>query len=167
MEYIDESILMLRHKNISYMAAKEKTELFFDGLIEMVLPDDFVDMPQEQIRESFISHELPAYIKTKCNGELTMSLDILDYQESLEVLVEQCMQYMKILFPGSIIYERGNINGFTGWFDSKVFMGKEIYYKLYFIVAKQGRNVFGSFQCRFVDYDRWKPQMMRVLNQIS
>lgn len=169
MEYIDERILALRHKKISgiRIKAKGKKELFFDGLIEMVLPDDFSDMKEEMIRKVFPADESPAYVKTTRNGELTMSLDMLASHEPLEEVLEQSRQLIMLLYPGSIIYEKGTIGELTGWFDCKFFMGKETYYKLYFVVEKYEKKVFGCFQCRFENYDKWKLQMLNILNQIS
>ena len=85
MEYIDERILALRHKKISGMRikAKGKKELFFNGLIEMILPNDFSDMKEEAIRKVFPADKSPAYLKTTRNGELTMSLDLLEGHEPL------------------------------------------------------------------------------------
>lgn len=169
MDYIDERILALRHKNTPPIGTKvkEKSEQFFDGLIEMVLPDIFLDMKEEMIQKTFFADVSPAYVKTTSNGELTMSLDLLDSHEPLETVLEQSRQLVKVLYPGSVIYENDIINELTGWFDCKIFMGKEMYYKLYFIVDKNEKKVFGCFQCRFENYDRWKSQMINILNQIS
>lgn len=169
MKHIDECILALRRKKISSMAikTKERAELFFDGLIEMVLPDDFSDMKEEMLQEVFPAEKSPAYVKTTGNGEMTMSLDMLESQEPLEKVLEQCRRLVMLLYPGSVIYEKGIIGELTGWFDCKIFMGKETCYKLYFIVEKDNKKVFGSFQCKFENYDKWKIQMINILNQIS
>lgn len=169
MEYIDERILALRHKKISGMRikAKGKKELFFNGLIEMILPNDFSDMKEEAIRKVFPADKSPAYLKTTRNGELTMSLDLLEGHEPLSEVLEQSRQLIMLLYPGSVIYEKGTIGELTGWFDCKFFIGKEIYYKLYFVVEKYEKKVFGCLQCRFENYDKWKLQMLNILNQIS
>lgn len=169
MQHIDERILALRHKNKcrSGAKAKEKTEPFFDGLIEIVLPDDFSDMKEEMIQKSFLADESPAYARITSNGEVVMTLDMLESHEPLDKVLEQSRQLIKVLYPGSVIYENGIINELTGWFDCKIFLEKETYYKLCFVVEKHDKKIFGSFQCRFKNYDRWKLQMINILNQIS
>lgn len=165
MKYVDEYILALKQKVNSGMT--EKKEVVFNGLLEMPLLVALMDMPEERIQETFLSEVTPAYVKATPNGELTMCLDLLDSVGTLERDVEKSRQYLKILNPGSIIYEGGNIGENVRWFDSKVFMYKETYYKLYFFVEKDGQKVCGSFQCAFGVYDKWKTQIMEIISQIN
>lgn len=70
MKHIDERILALRHKNTSPIGTKvkEKSEQFFEGLIEMVLPDIFLDMKEEMIQKVFLQTYLLLMSKLPAMG---------------------------------------------------------------------------------------------------
>ena len=107
--------------------------------------------------------DVPAYIKTVNNGELTMSLDILDDYATTEEILVRIKKIIKLMCPANVIYEEGNIGDMVGWFESKSNWEKITYYNLYFIIEKEGTKIFGNFQCLFERYDRWKPQIMNIL----
>ena len=167
MKYLDECILSLRQKNISHSYIKVKKETFFNDRLIMFLPEKFINMPDELLRTKFMAEELPEYIKMTDNGELTMSLDVMESCNSVEVELDKSRQIIKTLYPKGVIYEEGRIGEIGGWFDSKCFWEKDTYYKLYFIVEKNEIKVFGSFQCKFDKYDKWKPQILNILNQLK
>lgn len=163
MRYPDQYILQLRRKKLEQKLKNGTYELFFQGLLEIPLPEDFIDMPEKLVREKFMMRDVPAYIKTVNNGELTMSLDILDDYATTEEILVRIKKIIKLMCPANVIYEEGNIGDMVGWFESKSNWEKITYYNLYFIIEKEGTKIFGNFQCLFERYDRWKPQIMNIL----
>lgn len=166
MEYQDQYILELRRKKVFNNFENVRYESFFNGLVEIPLSKDFVDMPDELCQKMFIAEELPVYIRTVNNGEITMSLGILDSSEQIEKVLARSKELIRQLYPENVIYEEGKVCEMGGWFDCKSFEKNATYYNVYFIVEKDGIKVFGSFRCNFKIYDKWKTQIFNILNQI-
>lgn len=166
MEYQDQYILELRRKKAFSNFENARYESFFNGLIEIPLFKDFVEMSDELAQKIYLTEERPAYVKTVNNGELIMSLDILDKPGEIKKVLARTQEIIKQLYPGNVIYEKGDVCETGGWFDCKSFGTNGTYYNVYFIIEKDSIKVFGSFCCNFKIYDEWKPQILNILSQI-
>ena len=68
----------------------------------------------------------------------------------------------------NVFYEEGQVSGSLPvlWFDYKSFAADERVYNLMFLFRAGERLLLGTFFCVFRDYDRWKPEVLRVLKTV-
>lgn len=68
----------------------------------------------------------------------------------------------------TVFYEEGQISGgiLVFWFDYKSFAVDERVYNLMFLFQAGESLILGTFYCIFQDYDRWKPEVLRVLKTV-
>lgn len=166
MEYLESCILEMRKRKHLARVTATRNEQFFDGLFEMPVPENFVDMPTEMVRTRFMTEEIPAYIKMVNEGELIMSMDLLEGNGTVREELEKSMRILKCLYPDDVVYEEGELKDMGGWFEIKSYWEEETYYQLYFMTEKEEYKMFGKFQCKFEIYDKWKPQILQMISQI-
>lgn len=67
----------------------------------------------------------------------------------------------------TVFYEQGQaLAGRVHWFDYKSFAKDGAVYHLMFLFPAETKVIMGTFYCRFRDYDRWKPEVISLLETI-
>lgn len=90
--------------------------------------------------------------------------------DGLDELIGRMQDAVLSSAPETVVYENGDTasEGMEGrWFEYKNFTLDEETYNIQFIVRYENRLLIGTFNCRMVFYDEWKPLVIKSLEQIK
>lgn len=188
-QYPDKIILALRKKqqinkleNTSIEELQEKKEMagfsrkYFAGQkFSLFLPEELQEMPEGEQKVKYPNRNRPEIILSDRYGNATLAfscLPLMREQKDKEVedTVKEIHQEMKKRWKQQVSYETGVVK--TGelkvaWLDYRGFCLDESLYSLLFLFFLQEEMILGNFHCSFVDYDRWKPIVLKLLETIE
>lgn len=77
---------------------------------------------------------------------------------------------MKKVWKQNVFYDMGKVtaDGHTvAWMDFKAFCMDGSIYSLLFLFQAGNQMILGNFHCSFVQYDIWKPVILKLLTTIQ
>lgn len=188
-QYPDKIILALRKKqqikkleNTRMEELLKKKEMtgfsrkYFAGQkFSLFLPEELQEMPEGEQSIKYPKLNRPEIILSDRYGNATLAfscLPLMREQKDKEVedTVKEIHQEMKKRWKQQVSYETGVVK--TGelkvaWLDYRGFCLDESLYSLLFLFFLQEEMILGNFHCSFVDYDRWKPIVLKLLETIE
>ncbi len=185
-KYTDEKILMLKR---SFQRAEADYDLLadeipvrgkllrfrwfplFEGRFCMLLPDHFEQMPEKIAKVRYISMHRPPILLSNPGYDENFGFHLLqDVDMGVDELIGRMQEAVSALAPETVLYEKGEVNpeGMAGrWFEYKSFTLDEETYNVQFVIRAGGYLLAGTFNCRMVFYDEWKPLVLKALAQIK
>ncbi|MCI6813183.1 MAG: hypothetical protein MR922_12430 [Lachnospiraceae bacterium] len=188
-KYPDKIILALRkkqqrnrweNKSMEELLESEKMEGFsrkyFGGQkFSLFLPEELQEMSESKQKIKYPNWNRPKLILSDRYGNATLAfscLPLMREQKDKEVedTLKEIQQEMKKRWKQQVFYETGVVK--TGelkvaWLDYRGFCLDESLYSLLFLFFLQEEMILGNFHCSFVDYDRWKPIVLKLLETIE
>jgi len=187
MSYIDEQIL----KAVNEMEKQEVKKLedgieigditytfseqfFFDDRASIMVPDQFIEMPQNLAEIKYPSSQRPKIILTdKETGGYNVTLNLVDSpgaDEFMKDLVKGIKNIIKKMQPSNVFYEENieKINGRNiGWFDYKgPAIDTQIYYYQFF-AGVDNQTLFGAVNCPYDEHMVWKPIAKQIMESLK
>ena len=98
----------------------------------------------------------------------TFNKEEIPESEDMEDLREKLRHILMRSDRKTVFYEGGQTSGNIPvfWFDYKSFAADERVYNLMFFFRAGEKLILGTFYCIFQDFDRWKPEVLRVLRTV-
>lgn len=150
----------------------EETE-FFDGKINMYIPNTFEDMSLEAKKLKYPSENRPDIIKSNENGSIAVTFKLIDSYLTDEQ-IEELKDTMKIinnrLNPANIYFDEGILEvdeKKIGYFDFKSSAIDDFLYNFIFLFELQEKTIMGTFSCSYSEYDEWKDIVVEMVNTIK
>lgn len=200
-DYVDEEIILFQKnrwkRKIKYDLLTDEIPVcgkrlrfqwfsIFDGKFRILLPEDFVHMPEQIARVKYICSYRPPIIFTSPGYDENFGFHLLENEEAdLDKLLGQMQKALLLGAPETIIYEKGSFAPLKmegRWFEYKNFTLDEETYNMQFLIYAEGERtdysrveskkqsgnlLVGTFNCRMAFYDQWKPLVLKILEQIE
>ncbi|MCH5258671.1 MAG: hypothetical protein J1F18_02900 [Lachnospiraceae bacterium] len=183
MDYLDEEVMQFRKsaKKSKYNSLESgmyiKDEIIhfkevqvLDDKVSIMLPDTFVDMPQEIAKIKYPSEQRPQVIKMNSNASVNFTFSLYETplnENQIENALEQFREIILRVNPAFIFYdfvisEEKNL----GWFDFKSYGLDEQMYNVMYITPIEGKLMHGIFNCMYKDILEWKDAVQQVMLSI-
>ena len=151
----------------------EENQMFHGPGFCMERMEGFQEIEEDAAGSVFLSGYRPEKLLI-CPGKhagftfQTLSTEEISENEHMENLREDLRRILMRLDRKNVFYEEGQVSGSLPvlWFDYKSFAADERVYNLMFLFQAGERLLLGTFFCVFRDYDRWKPEVLRVLKTV-
>lgn len=185
-EYVDEQIILLRgicqNKTKDYDLLTDEILIhskrirfqwfsLFDDEFRMLLPENFVELPEHIARVRYISIYRPPIILSCPSYDENFGFHLIeDEQSDLDRLIRLMQDTVLCHTPETIVYGNGTVAsaGMEGrWFEYKNFTVDEETYNIQFLIRSGSYLLVGTFNCRMCFYDQWKPLVLKSLEQIE
>lgn len=185
-EYVDEKIILLRgncrKKSGEYNLLTDEIPVhgkrihfrwfpLFDERFRMLLPENFEPMLEQIIKIRYISTYRPPILLSGPDYDENFGFHLLaDEKGCLDELIRKMQNAVMQQAPETVVYDNGTIApaGMDGrWFEYKNFTLDEETYNMQFLVRAGESLLAGTFNCRMLFYDEWKPLILKSLEQIE
>ncbi|MBD5462382.1 MAG: hypothetical protein HDR24_04890 [Lachnospiraceae bacterium] len=133
------------------------------------VPEEFERADAKRASCLFWSEKRPPVILTTSKGREGLTFQFFNGEVEGESLLE-CSKMIKQLIEqldGRCVFYSAGEESETVWFDYKSFAENECVYNLVFLFQTSTRKVLGTFFCLFEEYDKWKPQVLKLLKTIK
>ncbi len=189
-EYADRIILALREKCKEQQSGQTDTETvitiglsqqelyreeMFEQRCSILLPVILTDMDSSMIRAKYPNNNRPQIIKTDQDNDATITFSLMPLQEA-EKPVDILMYMrnlridMKKIWKQNVFYDLGKTmagGDMIGWMDFKAFCMDGSIYCMLFLFQAGEQMILGNFHCSFIQYDIWKPVILKLLTTIQ
>lgn len=156
------------HGRLMFFSEKE----LFKGLMKIMLPDDFVDMPAGIAKIKYPSADRPQIIKTDLTGSINFTFSMLNAsveEAKLEAAVKGVKQMIKNLQPMNRFYDElteRTQSGLVSMFDYKSHAVDTQIYNIVYMTLIRGKIMHGSFNCDIKEKDNWHDTALQVIKSI-
>lgn len=133
------------------------------------IPDGFARADEKTAEKIYWSQRRPTVILLTGEGKAGITFQALEEElqrDDLFTAREIIRGVLSKLDPRTVVYDTGE-EGEALWFDYKSFAGNETVYNLVFLFQGNEKKILGSFYCSFEAYDRWRPEVLDMLNTIE
>lgn len=145
---------------------------FFDDTLEIQIPTNFIDMPDEFSRLKYPSDNRPQIIKTDDTGSINITLNLvpqnIEDQQILEVK-EGIKNLLKRLNPSYLFLEEGvetieekNV----GFFEFKSPTLDDSLFNLMFFIELNHNVMMGVFNCPYSQHRAWRPIARQIMQSM-
>lgn len=150
-------------------------ETLFGERCSILLPMVLTDMDSSLIAVKYPNRNRPQIIKTDSDNDATITFSLLPPQEtgeSLDIVMyaKSLRSDMKKVWKQNVFYDTGKViaEGHTvAWMDFKAFCMDGSIYGMLFLFQAGTQIILGNFHCSFVQYDIWKPVILKLLTTIQ
>lgn len=185
-KFVDEKIILLKE---AYQSKTEGYDLLtdeipihkrrvyfrwfplFDEEFRILLPEDFTRMSEPIARIRYISSYRPPVILSGPSYDENFGFHLLKYEgEEPERLIQRMQNTVSRYTPETVFYETGSIEMLEmagSWFEYKNFTLNEETYNMQFVIRLGFDLLAGTFNCRMLFYDEWKPLVLQLLEKIE
>ena len=143
----------------------------FHGEFRILLPEDFVQMPEHVAKDRYIFSCRPPLILTCPDYDENFGFHLLeDENAGLDDLVRKMKDAVLLHAPETVVYDEGTIepDQMEGrWFEYKNFTIDDETYNMQFLIRSGSSLLAGTFNCRMVFFDQWKPLVFKSLELIE
>lgn len=155
-------------ENIYYF----KKHDLFDKKVQVMLPEVFVDMPENLRNIKYPNINRPPIIKTNMQEGMDFTFNILPYAPEMKtskITARYIKGILKKLNPAFQFFEEGNEvidNSEVSWFDFKSFGIDSDMYNFYYYLDLKEAVLHGIFNCYLKDKENWKTVAKDVMRSI-
>lgn len=152
-----------------------KPALFFDGNLNVLIPDNFTEMPEKVAKARYLSNYRPPVLLTNPSYDENLGFHLLsrkDFQEynDLEELIKKMVDSVRQHAPETVFYGKDSFYPDEAegmWFEYKNFTLDEETYNLQLLALTDKYLLAGTFNCRMCFYDEWKEPILKSLGHIK
>lgn len=188
MDYLDESIVGIRMKQESEVRIKSldlskkqvikgnvyafEEKCFFDGRMGIMLPEEFLSMPEDIRDQKYLFAQRPEILLTNSDFSIDFTLSMLNIKlaaDQLNPYLQTVKQSIQRVYPAVMFYEQEHIetiNTAAEIMDYKSFSLDGSVYNLMFVTVIGEYLALGSFNCPFNDWEDWKPTLIKSIETI-
>ncbi|MBD5088255.1 MAG: hypothetical protein HDT30_05505 [Clostridiales bacterium] len=176
--------MLNEHKTRAYGSLEEgvyiKEKLYefervslFENKFSIMLPKDFVDMPEDLKRIKYISEQRPQIIKMISTGGVDLGFSLLPVKISDNQLMDNLIimkNVLKKVNPAINVFEHKVIekNDKTiVWMDFSNPGIDDTVYNIMSLMSVGIQTMHGVFNCRFQEKEQWKDVMIEILCSIK
>lgn len=149
--------------------------LLFEGKVNALIPEDFMEMPERIVKVRYISTYRPPVLLTSAGYDENFGFHLLKREEireydNLDGLICQMQNTVRLHASETVFYDKGYIcpKGAEGmWFEYKNFTLDDETYNLQFLIGSDIYLLAGTFNCRMRFYDEWKVPVLHLLEYIE
>lgn len=185
-EFLDEKILEMRNiknklentdiKKGVYIKDDfiqfEEFKLFNDSM-SILLPNNFVDLPENMKKIKYPSEQRPQIIKTSLDTSVNFCFSLLPLpitNEQTKDAIKQFKTVIKRVNPAYIFYdlkEEQICDKTVSWFDFKSYGIDFPMYNIMYITPIKNKLMQGVFNCLYKDIDEWKEYVFQAIKSIK
>lgn len=146
---------------------------FFEEKLKIYMPNDFEDMPIDVRKLKYPSENRPEIIKSNEEGNIALTLNIIDSpldEERVEELKNGMKMIIKKTNPANVFYEDGvlEVNSKNvGYFEFKSSAIDDFLYNLMYFLEFEEKTLMGTFSCLYKDYEEWRDIAFQIINTVS
>lgn len=189
MSYLDEAIVKLREeqeqREREWKVDLSKEQIiygetyqfvltqFFEDCLELMIPQEFIPMPEEQVENKYKMEQKPQVIMTNQNYRIDITLNLLEETITIEQ-IPLCLQKLKNtineVYPATMFFEEEQKevnNTSVAYMDFKSFSLGGPIYNVMFVSKISNRLLVGTFNCPFTDWEQWRPVVVEMLETIQ
>ncbi|MDE6960484.1 MAG: hypothetical protein K2P27_06450 [Lachnospiraceae bacterium] len=151
----------------------EENQMFHGPGFCMERMEGFQEIEEDAAGSVFLSGYRPKKLFSSPGRHAGISLQTFNKEEipeseDMEDLREKLRHILMRSDRKTVFYEGGQTSGNIPvfWFDYKSFAADERVYNLMFFFRAGEKLILGTFYCIFQDFDRWKPEVLRVLRTV-
>lgn len=130
-----------------------------------------MQMPEQIARIRYISSHRPPVILSGPNYDENFGFHLLKEENGEpDQLIRKMQDSVLRHAPETVFYDKGCIGvpKMSGrWFEYKNFTLDEETYNMQFIIQSESDMLAGTFNCRMLFYDEWKPLVLKSLGLIE
>lgn len=143
----------------------------FDEAFHMLLPQTFIQMPDEVAKARYVNQYRPPIILTGPGYDENFGFHLLENEKcELDSLIGQMKEAVKRHAPETMFYEEGIVElcPMEGrWYEYKNFTLDEETYHIQFLIRSGIKLLVGDFNCRMRFYEMWKSLVLQSLDLIK
>lgn len=130
-----------------------------------------MEMPEQIAKVRYICSYRPPVILSCPDYDENFGFHLLEDEDAgLDGLIGRMQNAVLLHAPETVVYDRGAL--FTDkmegrWFEYKNFTVDEETYNIQFLVRSDDCLLAGTFNCRMVFYDQWKPLVFKSLEMME
>jgi hypothetical protein len=188
--YVDEALIKLQNyyqsKTNSYDLIADELPIrgkrvrfvptsLFDGNLNILIPDNFIEMPENIAKARYLSNYRPPVLLTSPSYDENLGFHLLSRKEFPEYnILHELIKKMKdsvrqhaleTVFYGKDSFYPDKAQGM--WFEYKNFTLDDETYNLQLLVLTDKYLLAGTFNCRMCFYDEWKDPILKSLDHIK
>lgn len=132
------------------------------------LPEGVEQADDKTASEIFWSEKRPDVILTSKNRKAGFTFQLMEDETPEESLVcsrEKIKQLVGKIDERTVFYDMGETKEAL-WFEYKSFAGRTVVYNILFLFQAGEGKILGTFYCIFEKYDKWKPEVLKILETI-
>lgn len=147
--------------------------VLFDNKLEIYLPEDFRDMPEELYRIKYPSEKRPQIIKTDAEGVTNFNFNYFNApikKGQIEGALKSLINILKKSDPSVEIYEEKTEELGLSLVSYVTFKTKAIdndIFNIIYITSIENKLLHGMFNCLYADRDEWEPVGKNVIRSIK
>ena len=145
----------------------------FEKRLQIKLPSDFADMPEEFAKIKYPMEQRPQVIKTNLNTTVNFAFNLFETAletNHIEVAVHDFKNVVKNMHPTSRIFgmqAKDMHNSTLGWFDFSISGLDQPIYTLVAVAVIDNKMLHAIFNCLLQDMEDWKPIVLQVFRSIQ
>ena len=145
---------------------------FFDGQIELMVPDTFSVMPDEVATEKYPTKQRPQVILTNSNHTIDITLNLPEdflKPEQVPMSLQIMKSAIREMYPATLFYDEGRIEKDDKnivYMDFKSTSLGGAIYSIMFASSVCDRLLIGTFNCPFEQWEQWQPVALEVISTI-
>lgn len=159
---------IIKEKRYSF----HKEELFA-GKLEIMLPDVFIDIPEDLKILKYPNVNRPQIIKTNIEEGMDFTFHLLEYEPQFRTVKEAAKIVKNVLRSVNPAFVFFNQEDFVvdevaiSWFDFKSYGFDGEIYNLYYYVDLKDKLVQGIFNCKMGEKESWEIVAKDVMQSIK
>ena len=145
---------------------------FFDDRLALMVPREFLPMPEDLTAEKYLTAQKPQVILTNRDYTIDITLNLLEGDITEEQL-PLCLQALKNaiceVYPATLFFDAEQMeaeNRAVTYMDFKSFSLGGPIYNVMFVSVICGRPLVGTFNCQFEHWEQWRPVVFEMLKTI-
>lgn len=158
---------------IKEVLTKFERRSFFADKMSLLVPCDFIEMPNELARIKYPAAQRPQIILTTLDCTVNFSFSYFEQKispDQIEQALDGYQHLIRQMNPANIFYQThveksGKID--LGWFSYKGYALDEHLYNLLFVTSIDEKLFLGSFNCIFSEMKEWECYVIQMLKSIT
>ena len=137
----------------------------------IMLPETFIDMPDEAVKRRYSAVNRPDIIKTSPDNMVNLTFSVLpETSKNAKICLQEIKEGLSeihvdmVFYSGDVIKtEESEIH----WMEFKSFARLDEIYNIMCVFSFGDRLIMGTFNCVFIEYEDWKPTVLAMLKTIG
>lgn len=145
----------------------------FDGLVNMMIPEEFIEMPMNFQKVKYPSEYRPQIILTSMGLDVNLGLTMFfqsTEKKDVKVITESIKNTIKRAYPDYRFFKseyKGDADYPYSWFDFRSYAFDDAVYNIQFIMLVEKKILQGSFNCPYAKAEDWRKAMIQMMKSIN
>lgn len=145
----------------------------FDGLMNMMIPEEFIEMPMNFQRVKYPSEYRPQIILTNLGLDINLGLTMFSQdadKKELKVIADSIKNTIKRAYPDYRFFKseyKSDEDCPYIWFDFRSYAFDDAVYNIQFVMLIEKKILQGSFNCPYAKAEDWRKAMIQMMKSIK